>query len=100
MRRIINGKAYDTDTAEFIAGRSEGHGGDFRYLKEDLYRTDKGTWFLSGSGGAATKYRQPVDFNGWTGGSGVLALTTDEARDWLEAYANDLVEEYFEVGEA
>ena len=40
MRKIINGKMYDTDTAEVIY--SEIH----LFKRRTLYRTKKGSWFL------------------------------------------------------
>jgi len=100
MRRIINGRTYDTETAEWIASRREGNPSDFRHLSEDLHRTKKGAWFIAGEGGPMSKYRAPVESNSWMSGSALLVLTDDEARDWIEAHANHLAADYFETEEA
>jgi len=102
MKKIIDGKTYNTETAEFIRNYSNGLGNrDFRNLDEDLYITKKGAFFLSGSGGAMTKYSEPCG-NMTGGGEGVIALTNQEALDWLEdhgstedieAYLPGLIEE-------
>lgn len=39
MKKIINGKKYDTDTAECVSCWSNGYGcGDFQYAEERLFR--------------------------------------------------------------
>jgi hypothetical protein len=84
MKKIIDGKRYDSEKAERVAGFQNGLGAsDFRYIFEDLYRTASGSWFLHGEGGAMTEYSKP-DGDGWTGGSDIHPLDEEEARKWLE----------------
>ena len=40
MRKIINGKLYDTDTAEEIYSEL------YLFKRRSLYRTTKGAWFM------------------------------------------------------
>ena len=89
MKDIIDGKRYDTDTAEEIAtGSSSGaHPGDFEYYRETLYKTDNGAWFLAGKGGPKTKYASPVPGGGLSGGSGIHPLTSGETMSWMEAHS-------------
>ena len=69
MRKIIDGKRYDTDTATHVANYNNGHNpGDFQWTNEDLYRTAKGNWFVHGSGGAMTCYVRQTGSNEWSGG--------------------------------
>ncbi len=57
MRQTINGKVYDTETAEFIEHNCQGGGTkDFCYYEEDLYRKKTGEYFLAGAGGKLTIY--------------------------------------------
>ena len=85
MRAIINGKRYDTKTAEQIGDRSgDGHITDFRYWCESLYKTKRGAWFVAGEGGPMTRYARSTGQNSWCGSSGIRPLTPDEARTWLE----------------
>lgn len=102
MKKIIDGKRYDTETAfEKIAEYSNGLGlSDFRHCNEELYRTDSGTWFLHGEGGPLTGYSRPVG-NLTAGGEDITPLTDDEARGWLERHDfPDVVEKYFEIEDA
>jgi len=103
MKRIINGKIYNTETATRIGNFASDCGpGDFRYEDTDLYRTKKGAFFLAGSGGPASKYAHTVSQNEWTGGSDLIALTPAEAQEWAENAGIDADEiaKYFTVTEA
>ena len=47
MRRIVDGKRYDTETAQKIGHESRGNCGDFRAWSETLYKTKKGAFFIA-----------------------------------------------------
>lgn len=85
MKKIINGKKYDTNTAKEI-GRyvSYGSWGDFRHYEETLYQKKTGEFFLWGKGGPMTKYAVAVDTNSWSGGESIIPLTLDGAKEWCE----------------
>ena len=100
MRRIVNGKVYDTETADWIANYEYRHRGDFHWYAEDLYRTKKGTFFLAGEGGGLSKYQVEVGCRSWCGGSKIIVLTEEEAREWVEKYGSTrLYEKLFDVEE-
>lgn len=61
MKRIIDGRVYDTATGELIHEVSRGHPGDFAYFEEGLYRSPKGQYFLAGHGGPATHYARALE---------------------------------------
>jgi hypothetical protein len=86
MKKIIDGKRYNTDTADVIASWHNGHHtNDFHYCSEDLYRTPKGAYFLHGEGGGLSKYAtQQGNGSGW--GATIIPMNADEARMWLEAH--------------
>ena len=92
MRRIVDGKRYDTRTAEEIGTASRGHHGDFRAWTETLYRTKKGVYFIAGNGGPMTRWGQSSGNESW-GDEGILPLTRDEALEWCSTYLDD-AEEY------
>jgi hypothetical protein len=99
LKRIINGKIYNTETADCIATWHNGHhGGDFNRCEESLYRTKKGAWFIAGEGGPLSKYARPVG-NMTSGGDGLEPITAKEAQQWLEEkdYTEQL-EAYFAEG--
>ena len=103
MKKIINGKRYDTDTAKEMASASySGSVRDFAYWEETLYRKSTGEFFLYGEGGPASKYARPVGQNNWSGGERIMPLTLEEAQEWAEKYLDaDEYEEIFgEVDEA
>ena len=91
MKKVIDGKLYNTETAEEIANWSNSYGySDFNHCKETLYRTKKGAWFIYGVGGALSRYNQAV------GNAYIRALTPQKAQEWLELHdLVDELEEYF-----
>ena len=87
MRKIINGRKYDTDTAQELGYYSNyGSWNDSNHFEETLFRKKNGEFFLYGEGGPTTKYREPEGQNGWTGGSRITPLSVDRARDWAEKH--------------
>lgn len=101
MKKVINKKMYNTETAEEVARFSNGLGStDFRSLKETLYKTKNGSWFLHGEGGAMTQYSEQCgDMS--SAGEDIKVLTNEEAYEWLEAKEKTrAIEENFDITEA
>lgn len=96
MKKIINGKRYDTETAKLIGSDGYSNPSDFDYWSEDLYQKKTGEFFLYGEGGARTKYAQAIDSSSWCGGERIMPLSYDEAREWVEHHLDaDTYEEVF-----
>ena len=85
MKKIINGKKYNTETAESVAEWDNGLGyGDFGRCAETLYRKRTGEFFVHGRGGARTQYAERCGNNCWCGGEDITPMTEEEAREWCE----------------
>lgn len=85
MRKIINGKAYDTKTSECIGNyTSTWDIKDLSYVSETLYRKRTCEFFLYGEGGPMSKYAVLLGQNNWGGGSKIIPLSWDAAREWAE----------------
>lgn len=84
MKKIINGKLYDTDKARYLGGDSAGDG--FSYWCEELYVKRTGEYFLYGKGGPMTKYAESAGQNQWTGGEKIIPLTLNNAMKWAEEH--------------
>lgn len=96
MKKIINGKRYDTNTAKLIGEASYSNPSDFNYWCEELYRKRTGEFFLYGDGGPMSKYSRSIGQNEWSGGEEIQPLTLEEAQEWGEQYLNaDEYEEMF-----
>jgi len=97
MKKVINGKRYDTETAALVAADSYSNYGDFQYWCEEIYRTRKGSWFLYGEGGAMSPYARSVGQNETSGGSAIVPFSAKDALAWLEDHTEDseAYEEYF-----
>lgn len=97
MKAFIDGKKYDTETAEEAASWDNGQSTrDFEHCAEALYRTKKGNWFLKGEGGPMTKYARFCGDNTRCGGSAITPLTAQEAFEWCEKYnMTETIEKYF-----
>jgi len=93
MKKIIDGRLYNTDTAKLIGEfSSPGNWNDFSHYQEELFLKKSGEFFLHGEGGPATKYKEQAGTNCWSGGEKIIPLGYEDARDWCEK--NLSVEEY------
>lgn len=86
MKKIINGKVYDTDTARDMGGDSYSNRGDFSYWSETLYQKRTGEFFLYGEGGPMSRYAETVGQNEWSGGEKIIPLSLAKAREWAEEH--------------
>ena len=96
MKKIINGKRYDTDTAKFIGHAGYSHPSDLDYWSENLYVKKTGEFFIHGEGGARSRYGRQTSQNWWSGGEKIRPLSLKEAQEWAEKYLDgDKYEEIF-----
>lgn len=104
MKKVIDGKLYNTETAELIhEWDNGGSSGDFDRCDATLYKTKSGAFFLAGSGGARSMWSQSLECGrSQCGGAGIRALTQAEALEWCENHGADadLITEHFEIEEA
>lgn len=59
MKKTINRKVYNTDTAIEVKRNTVSYFGDPAGYEEILYKTAKGAFFVYGVGGAESKYAEP-----------------------------------------
>lgn len=103
MKRIINGRKYDTETATEIYEWSDNAPRDFSYIEETLYRKRTGEYFLGCYGGPMTRYAEREAYgSGYTYGSAITPMTYDEARSWAEGHmpVDEYEAEFGEVPES
>lgn len=87
MKKIINGKKYDTETAKEVGSwENGGSWRDFSHMEETLYLKKTGEFFLFGEGGPMTKYSVSQVQNSWSGGSRIIPLSYENARQWAEEH--------------
>ena len=102
MKRILDGKTYNTATAERVAEFDNGlPRSDFGCCEETLYKTKRGAWFLHGRGHGQTRWAGRYgDMRGW--GEDIEPLTEAEALTWSEERRidPDTVAAHFNVEEA
>ena len=84
MKKIINGKVYNTQTAKCVGEMSWGNMSDFAYCNEELYRKSTGEYFLFGEGGGMSKYAKSSGQNSWGWGDAIIPMTIEEAKVWAE----------------
>lgn len=83
MKRIIDGKRYDTTTAEEVGFAKHGSRRDFEYYEETLYCKRTGEYFLYGYGHGASRYAKQV-CGDWGPGEDIAPMTYEQARGWAE----------------
>lgn len=89
LKKVIDGKLYNTETATMIAEYWNGKSNsDFNHISEELYRTKNRNFFLAGNGGAMTKYSISCGSNSTCGSEKIIPITEAEARSWLEKYSD------------
>lgn len=86
MKKIINGKLYNSETAKLLGEDSYSHPGDLAYWSEELYQKRTGEYFLYGQGGPMSRYAQTTGQNEWSGGEQIQPLSVDAARKWAEKH--------------
>ena len=101
MKKIINNRKYDTDTAEVIGEWGHGAVNDFAYQREILYRKKTGEYFLYGEGGAMSDYRTYSSCNSWGGGEVLIPYSEEDAKEWAMQHMDpdDYETEFGEVEE-
>ena len=96
MKKIINGKQYNTETAERLGEYEPSpYRSDFHYFCETLYRKKTGGFFLHGEGGPASKYSKSCGQNEWCGSETIVPMTYGDAREWAEEYLDG--DEYISI---
>ena len=86
MKKIINGKLYDTTTAKSIGSDSYSNRREFNYWYEELYQKRTGEFFLYGEGGPMSRYARTIGQNEWSGGEEIMPLSYSKAREWAEKH--------------
>lgn len=96
MKRIINGRKYDTGTAELLGRWNNGcYTTDLDYEAEDLYRKRNGEFFMYCDSGPRGTYAVP-DCGGMAGGDAIVPLEVAQARAWAERHLSaDKYEDIF-----
>lgn len=92
IKKIIDGKKYNTETGTQLAIRENGNSRDWAYIHEELYKSPKGTYFLAYEGGPLSKYGIDVGNRQTSGSDGILLLSIEEAEDFMKNHAE--LEEY------
>ena len=86
MKKILNGKKYDTAISCSVGNDSYSNPRDFNYWEETLYQKKNGEFFLYGEGGPLSRYREEIGTNSWTGGERIIPMTREEAMEWAEEH--------------
>lgn len=95
MKQVINGKLYNTETAQEICSCQYGYPRDFDYVLEELYRKKNGEFFLHTCGGPASRYRVKTGCNEYTGNQQIIPVDINTAKDFTEK--NGSVDDYINL---
>ena len=88
MKKTINGKTYNTETAKELATWTNTiYSRDFNHYSETLYQRRDGSLFVYGVGGPESKYAKWVG-NGYSGGKDIQPVTKEEAIALVVERAN------------
>lgn len=96
MKKIINGRMYNTETATEIDWKENmANRGDYNYRKETLYRKKTGEFFLYDYGNALSE-RCKLKGNGlYEPTEEIIPISEEYAKTWVERYCD--VDTYIEL---
>jgi hypothetical protein len=87
MKKIINGKVYDTETARQLGEYENDYPrSDFHWYSEQLYQKRTGEFFLFGEGHAASKYAKAYGLNEYGAGEKITPMSYTQAQKWAEEH--------------
>ena len=90
MKKVIDGKVYNTETAELVHEWTNGRSTrDFKHRSKDLYKTKKGNWFI---------YHMAVSCgdNSYSGSKDIEPISEKNALRFLESHDGiKAIEKYF-----
>lgn len=97
MKKIINGRLYNTETAKKCGEYEPNpYRSDFNWFCESLYQKKTGEFFLHGDGNAASPYSKSCGQNEWCGTEIIKPMSYSEAQEWAERHlTGDQYEEIF-----
>lgn len=88
MKKIINGKKYDTETAKMVCNYYNGlPSTDFRSFSAELYKKRTGEFFLVKSGGPMTECAVSCG-NTTSGSTFIEPITEEEAVSFAQGNMN------------
>lgn len=86
MKKIINGKLYNTDTAKRLSEWVNDITDNLHWVSETLYQKQRGEFFLHGEGGPSSKYAESIGQGNWSSGEKIIPLSYEAAQAWAEEY--------------
>lgn len=94
-KKIINGRMYNTETAQVLGTWSNGwNRGDFNFEEETLHKKKTGEYFIYGHGGAMSSYGESCG-DGNFSGERFTPISEETAKEWAEKYLD--AEEYIAI---
>jgi len=90
MRKVINKKVCDTETAKQLGVIYAGEFGDAGGYEEALYINKSKQHFIYGNGGSESKYTRPT----------IDLFTEEEAENWLKANKKEYVKDDAKITES
>lgn len=85
MKRIINNRKYDTETAIEIGKWESSEHDRLHYVEETLYRKRTGEYFVFGRGGAGSCYAEYRGNRTYVDGESITPLDLVDAQNWAAA---------------
>jgi len=74
LKKVINKKTYNTETAQLLKKFTFGDFGDPKGYEETLMQSVRGLFFIYGIGGEESKYAEET----------IIPLTEKEAQNWIK----------------
>ena len=86
MKKIIEGRLYNTETAKLLGEDSYSNPSDFNYWIESLFQKRTGEFFLYGQGAPMSRHAPTTGQNERSGGAPTQPMTAENARQWAKQH--------------
>ena len=84
MKKVINGKMYDTETDLAVAFYESSNDVNSRYYySEQLHMTHDGEFYIHGTGGYFTQYATVCEDGSKISGEEIIPMTLEGAKLWV-----------------
>ncbi len=95
MKKVIDGRVYDTDKAQLLGEVQHGDYGNFESWGQALYKSKSGLYFMNCWGGPLSQYGYSCPGGNISGDDFIHPVNIEQAKNWSEK--NMTGDEYIEA---
>ncbi|MDT2830274.1 hypothetical protein P7H62_03700 [Vagococcus carniphilus] len=88
IKKIIDGKKYNTETGILLASQEYESRGSWKHLHEQLYKSVKGAYFIAYEGGPLSRYGIDIGNRQVSSSKGIYLISEEEAKEFMAKHTD------------